>query len=154
MAKLRKPLLIAIIILAMSLIWVILGETFSLLPRRNMSVHESDAALEEIFREHEAGFNELVNLFAPDSGNVRWIAKGQLRSNRTIGEAQAYFVSNISIERQNEYKRLLQTLKLNGIGKPPDYPNVVELNTSHEGSALANSSKGYSIFMWRINAFV
>jgi hypothetical protein len=104
--------------------------------------HPSDAALEAIFRLHEADFNQLVEMsnvdakvvrIAPDftwlDDNPRWP-----RPESEIG---------FSIERWNQYRELFDRLGLRkGLSRYPD-GSTIELIASTQGLLTGGSSKGY-----------
>lgn len=95
--------------------------------------HPSDAVLVESFYKHQPDFEKLVAMLDQDKDLIRITAQNtflQRDANRQLPR-----------ERQDEYRRLLKLLKLNG-GIQRDKDGLIFI-ASLQGVVIPNSAKSY-----------
>jgi hypothetical protein len=103
--------------------------------------HPSDAALELVFEQHEADFNQLIAMSNIDAKVVR-IAPDFTWLDDNAGWPRPESELGFSKERWNQYRQLFEELGLKkGLGR--DANGTVEFIASSHGLLTNGSGKGY-----------
>lgn len=106
--------------------------------------HLPDNALEDIFRQHEADFNKLIDMSNADSRVVR-IAPDFTRLENNYNWPRPESELGFSKARWDEYRQLFKNLGLEqGITRPTDNPDLILLTASSRGLSVGGSLKGYA----------
>lgn len=104
--------------------------------------HPSDASLEEVFRQREAVFNQLISMTKTDSKLTR-IAYDFTKTEDTAKWPRPDSELGFSKERWEQYRQLFDTLNLKGGFWRRPKSNDRYLVASTKGLVTGGSSKGF-----------
>ena len=104
----------------------------------------TDAELGQRLAEHRNDFEQLVAMAKADKQLTR-IASDFTWTTNNLAWPRPESELGFSVERWNEYRRLFQTLGLEGgVLRPWDHPDAVYLIVQGKGLVTAGSTKGYA----------
>ena len=123
------------------LIVLLLGAWWSPLVN-DRAKHSSDSALEQVFRQHESEFNQLISMSNADAKVVR-IAPGFTWLDSTVAWPRPEAELGFSKERWDEYRQLFKRLGIReGLARDKD-GLTIEFIASSGGLLTNGSGKGY-----------